>query len=758
MQLDRRLAAALALAALSAAAIAHSDDPMLLDRQAPYAGPGWRASSGTALAGIGFPAENVVLKSWITLGEFGTGASTGNDCWGFVSSSGREYAIMGLSNATAWVEVTDPTDPVIVATRQEPSSLWHDIKTYQDYGYAVSEVGQGIKVYDMSQIDSGIVTLVNTILTGGGASTHNVAIDETSGFLYRCGGGDNGLRIYDLADPSTPVLVGQWSDRYVHDAQIVTYESGPYAGRQIAFCCSGFNGGFTDTGRSIVDVTNKANPFVVRQVAYSGRQYSHQCWLSPDRKFLYLNDELDEQNNGTPTTTRIFDVSVLENASEIGTFTNGSSAIDHNLYQRDQYIFASNYRSGLRIFDATDPAAPVEVGFFDTVPENDIPTFNGVWSNYPFLPSGTIIVSDIEKGLFLLEFDVPALAISLPEGRPELLDPNGATLDIVIEGVDGNAYQTGSAQLRLDTGSGFDIFPLTSLGGDLFQANFPAIECETEVAYYFEAQATDGSTVTLPAGAPVLTYEATAASSIAQLFADDMEEPNGWFVGAPGDNATSGIWVRVDPVGTAAQPENDNPEGEGTLCWITGNGTPGGGLGEDDVDDGRTTLTSPIVNATAGEGTPFLSYYRWYSNNQGADPDNDEMPILISNNAGFTWQPLETVTENAGSWVRVLWRIDDVLPATNAMQLRFIAQDLASGSVVEAGVDDVQIFYFECETDTIPGDVDGDGDVDVDDLNVVLANFGGPGTLATGDLNGDGTVDLEDLNVLLAAFGAVCGG
>ena len=199
---------------------------------------------------------------------------------------------MGVTSATVVVEITNPSAPVVIQRISGPSSTWRDIKVYQDRCYTVSEGGNGIQVIDLSDVDNGNVSLETTITGNGTNNTHNVAIDETSGFLYRSGGGSNGLRIYSLANPSNPTFVGQWNTRYVHDVQVVTYTTGAFAGRQIAYCCSGFNGGSQDTGLSVVDVTNKAAPVVISQIAYPSRQYSHQGWLSEDRTRFYLGDEL----------------------------------------------------------------------------------------------------------------------------------------------------------------------------------------------------------------------------------------------------------------------------------------------------------------------------------------------------------------------------------------------------------------------------------------------------------------------------------
>ena len=383
--------------------IAHQDDPKINDRQPAIKANAYRAdrSQGQERS-LGFTSENVQLKSWLPLNELDN-ADSGNDCWGYVSPSGREYALMGTSSGTVIVEITNPGNAQVVASLSGPNSLWRDIKTYGTYMYAVSEGGGGIQVFNLADIDNGNVQTLNS---AGSGSTHNVVIDTESGFLYRTGGVADGMYMYSLANPASPVQVGQWTDRYIHDAQVVTYTDGPFAGRQIAFCCAGFSGGWSDTGLTIVDVTNKSNPFVVSQVYYSNAEYSHQGWLSEDRQYFYLNDELDEQYNGGTTTTRVIEVADIENPSFVGTFTSGSTSIDHNLYTHNGMIFEANYRSGLRVFDASNPTNPTQYGYFDTYPSNDNASFNGLWNVYPYFPSGTVIGSDLERGLFVWELGI----------------------------------------------------------------------------------------------------------------------------------------------------------------------------------------------------------------------------------------------------------------------------------------------------------------------------------------------------------------
>ena len=241
----RVLAACVPVAVLAGTVLAHEDDPKARGVEPPVRAEPYRADEG-GIAGTVFDSEAMTLMSWLPLAEFSQAATSGNDCWGYTSPSGREYAIMGLINGTGFVEVTNPGNAQIVAFMSGPTSLWRDMKVFGHHAYAVSEGGGGIQIFDLSQIDASVVTLAGQQTAGGTATSHNVAIDEVSGYLYRCGGGSNGLRIYDLnADPTNPPQVGSWSDRYVHDAQIVTFTDGPNAGRQIAFCFGGFNGGST---------------------------------------------------------------------------------------------------------------------------------------------------------------------------------------------------------------------------------------------------------------------------------------------------------------------------------------------------------------------------------------------------------------------------------------------------------------------------------------------------------------------------------
>jgi choice-of-anchor B domain-containing protein len=353
-----------------------------------------------------FESEGITLKSWLPLSAFPDNQERGNDIWGYVSPSGREYAIVGLWNGTAFVEVTDPDDATLVGYVPTPGSgsTWRDMRTYQEYAYSVSEGGFGIEVIDLTDIDNGSVEAVNLVNDDFTFSAHNIAVNPDSGYAYLVSTNNaQGFTAVDLSDPVNPVIGQSWTQSDLHDLLPISYTEGPYAGREIAF---GFGGWSSDLW--IIDVTDKSDMTVLSRTDYPNAEYCHQGWISGDRRYLFVNDELDELDNEdvNATTTHVFDVRDLENPVHVRAFNNGNTAIDHNLMVRGRYMIAANYTSGLRIFDVCDIFSAHEIAFFDTHPENDDRVFHGAWGVYANLPSGIVIVSDIDRGLFVFETDV----------------------------------------------------------------------------------------------------------------------------------------------------------------------------------------------------------------------------------------------------------------------------------------------------------------------------------------------------------------
>jgi hypothetical protein len=329
---------------------------------------------------------------------------------------------------------------------------------------------------------------------------------------------------------------------------------------------------------------------------------------------------------------------------------------------------------------------------------------------------------------------------------PATVSPSGSTTLAVNVSPLAGTPQAGSGRFFWRTGStgSFSSVVMTQGAGNQYTVQVPATTCLSNVQWYVSASTTTGSTVTSPSTAPAAFYSSLSATGIDQVLFDSMETNTGWVVGGTGDTATTGIWTRVDPNGTAAQPEND--AGTGTLCWVTGQGSVGGALGEQDVDGGATTLTSPTFDLSDFEDG-IISYARWYSNNTGAGPNEDSMPIEISNNGGASWVQMELVTENLNAWASKSFSVRQFVQPSATMKFRVVARDLGTGSVVEAGLDDFRVDGIGCAASN-PADLDGNGIVDGADLGLLLAGWGS----SSPDLDGNGLCDGADLGLLLAAW------
>jgi choice-of-anchor B domain-containing protein len=377
-----------------------------------------------------FPCNKVDLASLLPVADIdGTDAAgiTTNDVWGWTDPlTEKEYALLGLSNGVAFVDVTNPTAPVYLGNLpgHTVDSLWRGLKVYRDHLFVVSEAaGHGMQVFDLTRlrnVQSPPVTFSETAHYNNFSSAHTINVDEETGYLYVAGskptanripnvdtcpgatptrGG--GLHMIDARNPAAPVFAGCVNeDGYVHETECVVYR-GPDAehrGREICFNSN------EDT-LTIVDVTDKSAPLQLSRTPYAGSGYTHQGWLTGDQSSFLLNDELDEQQQHlAKNRTFVWDVSDLDAPFVRVVFEGSTSSIDHNLYVRGLYAFESNYRSGVRVIDVRNAASASlnEVAFFDVYPVDDQALFNGTWSNYPYFASGTVIASGIEQGLFVL--------------------------------------------------------------------------------------------------------------------------------------------------------------------------------------------------------------------------------------------------------------------------------------------------------------------------------------------------------------------
>jgi choice-of-anchor B domain-containing protein len=372
-----------------------------------------------------YPCRNMDLMKFMTLQECGCDPNGNtNDVWGWVSPvTGKEYAILGCADVTSFIDVTDPVNPMLIGTlpTHSVSSLWRDVEAHGNWLYVVSEAqGHGMQVFDLTQLD-GVsnppVVFSESAHYPDFSNCHTVNVDPVSGFVYAYGTNtyNGGEHIVDVSDPLNPFLAGGYDGSgYTHDGFAWTYD-GPdadYAGREIVIACNGRSNSENDK-LVIVDVTNKLDCQLIGEYNYNGEAtigYFHQGWVTKNKKFFLMNDELDEMalgNNQEPygTRTHIFNITDLDNVTYEGFYEGTSPSIDHNLYTLDQFVYESNYRSGVRVLDAIRVGSSVlsEVAFFDLYPDNDNAQFSGTWSNYPYLPSGLVLATSMYDGMFIVQ-------------------------------------------------------------------------------------------------------------------------------------------------------------------------------------------------------------------------------------------------------------------------------------------------------------------------------------------------------------------
>ncbi len=656
---------------------------------------------------------NMELLGRLPLDEIGGGQANvlGSDCWGWTDPlNGTEYAICGLTNGTSFIDISDPADPKYLGKllTQTGNAAWRDMKVYQDHVFVVSDGNDdhGMQVFDLTQLRTADrnnpVTFSNTAwYDGDTGSAHNIAINEDTGFAYIVGSDHpdaaGGLQVVDISNPVSPVHAGVYSgDGYTHDVQVVSY-IGPdldYEYSEIAFASN------EDTV-TIIDVTDKSNMTLISRNAYAQDGYTHQGWLSEDHRYFFMGDELDENQQGGPTRTHIFDCLDLDNPVYMGYYSGNANSIDHNLYVKGNLLYCGNYSSGLRVLEmGNTPAELTEIAFFDTYNTDTGVNFNGVWSVYPYFDSGTVLVNDRQNGMFLVKLS--PISFSFPKGGiPDLVDPDGGLEFCVrVENFFGTAQPgTGVLHVDLGTGNGFETFPMTESSPGLYLAEFPASACASEVRFYVSAQATDGTLVCSPPNAPLDYYTAMSADAFEIIHVDDLEIDLGWTVSG---DATDGQWDRGVPAGSGDRGD-PSADGDGSgSCFLTDNVD-----GNSDVDSGSTILTSPVMDAATGsDQVAVISYWRWYTNDAGSNPASDTFVVDISNDGGATWTNLEVVgpdgSEISGGWIRKSFRINDVLAPTSQMQLRFTASDLGNASVVEAAVDGIEIMLVDCAAPVTP--------------------------------------------------------
>ncbi|KAF4994803.1 hypothetical protein FGRMN_5537 [Fusarium graminum] len=380
-----------------------------------------------------YSCNKIDLKGFLRHQDLGSRTRVGNDVWGWThASSGREFALIGQSDGTAFAEVHKDGSLTYVGRlpTQTVASTWRDIKVIGNFAYIGSEAaGHGLQIFDLTKIlntdpkNPPTFSVSRDLAAHFSAfgSSHNIVANEDTALIAAVGTAYDlkcraGLWMVDVSNPRRPQDAGcVSSDGYVHDAQCVIYR-GPQAGYQGKEICFNYN----EDALTIVDISRRTMPRQLSRTTYNGATYTHQGWLTEDHKYLLLDDELDEQEKTGPaadqhTTTYIVDIQDLQYPVFRGVYKSPVRSIDHNQYIVGGVSYQANYGSGLRMVNvsslAQDDSGTLmeEIGHFDVHPDDDAvggeATFFGAWSVYPYFQSGNILIMRVfliqtARGLF----------------------------------------------------------------------------------------------------------------------------------------------------------------------------------------------------------------------------------------------------------------------------------------------------------------------------------------------------------------------
>ena len=670
--------------------------------------------------GTNYPCSNVDLLSAMGVNQVGSGEM--NDIWGWTDPlDGKEYVILGRTNGTAFIDISDPLNPVYLANvnTETSSSLWRDIKVYNNHAFIVSEAGgHGMQVFDLTRlrnITNPPVTLLRDAWYSGFGNAHNIVINEESGRAYGVGTNtaSGGLHIMDISNPLNPTLLGFFSeDGYTHDAQVVNYigPDGQYSGKEIAFACN-------ENTVTIVDVTDPSDATLIAAEGYGTSAYTHQGWLTEDHRYFVVGDELDEQSSGINTRTYFFNVEDLNNPFLEYTYVGSNAAIDHNLYIKDGIAYQSNYRAGLRLLDVNNPTNPQEVGFIDIYPSSNSAAFNGTWSNYPYFASGVVAVSHIEEGLFLVQ-------PNLPEPCTELCGCTDATA------------------------CNYDA----SAVNDDNSCDFSCYGCTNSSACNYDASATldDGSCILNGVDVVVTILTDNYPAETTWTVTDD----GGATVMSGGPYSSTGTtYTESACLGEGCYTLTVNDSfGDGICCGYGIGSYTVSVDGSDVVTGGEFTSTVSeafCVEAAAGQGCTEVFACNF-------DP-------AATVDDGSCIYPFDIVYEDFdGDGIGGDLAIADVCELGPGISLETGDCDDTDANVYPGAPGTAEGVDNNCdgvvsgdELTPCPADVNGDGQITVADVLLLLSDFGCAMDCG-GDVDGDDAVTVADILLVLAAFGQPC--
>lgn len=650
-----------------------------------------------------------------------------NDIWGYVDETGVEYALVGARDGVSIVSLANPSSPQEIFWLQGDFSVWRDLKTHGDYLYVTTEAESGLLIIDLSPLPLNPIenyTYYQGLPASEWKSAHNLYIDE-DGFAYIFGANrDNGgVIILDVAtDPMNPIEVGTFENWYVHDG---------FVRNDIMYLAHIYDGFI-----SLVDVSDKTSPILLG-TANTPSNFAHNIWPSDDGQYVFTTDEV------SGGFLAAFDVSDPNNIIEIGRIQSspGAGVVPHNVHVHQDWLVTSYYTDGVTVHDISRPHNMVEVGHYDTSPLQNTNT-QGCWGAYPFLPSGLILATDIEEGLFILQPSYKHASYLEGNVKNALNSNDLQGVNVQIQGNNqsdvtdlvGN-YATGivgddsfsvtfskvtffpkteivelaqgvvtTLNVELDPMPPFDIAvhvvdaangtPIVNANvlfrADLLDQEFLSNglgEVNAQLFYEEEYEVIAGkwgyrtscSSLTIDESTGVITIELSPG------YYDDFTFDFGWTTTS---NAEAGLWVRdvPNPTETLSNPEADVPYDCGDKAFVTGN--EGSNPNTDNVTNGTVVLISPVFSLQ-GMSDPHINYWTYFYNEFGPFPPDDTLSIVLSNGLVTSRIDFEAMPESImRQWIPKSIRVLDYMVPTATMQLFISISDYnATVNITEAAFD-----------------------------------------------------------------------